>query len=98
MLTSVGLYVKMVDGEGQYALRIRFVRLRDDRTVLELPVQQVAWANPLDPLEIGVNFQQVPIEEEGMHEFQIYIDDVYVGRSPFSVKKFSPPNQTGGKL
>ncbi|MGB8539967.1 MAG: hypothetical protein WCD57_26315 [Acidobacteriaceae bacterium] len=96
--TSLGLYVKMIDGEGKYALRIRFVRVRDDKAVLDLPVQEVTWAKPLDPLEVGVNFQQVPIEEEGMHEFQIYMDDVYVGRAPFRVKKFTPPNQTGGKI
>ena len=96
--TNLGLFVKMIDGEGAYKLRIRFVRLRDDKTILELPIQQVTWPNRLEPIEFGVNFQQVPIEEEGMHEFQVFMDDVYVGRSPFAVKKTTPPNQTGGKI
>ena len=33
-----------------------------------------------------------------MHEFQIFMDDVYVGRSPFVVKLATPPNQTGGNI
>ena len=57
MATSIGLFVKMVDGEGTYKLRIRFVRLRDDKIVLEVPVQEFAWGNRLEPLEIGINFQ-----------------------------------------
>ena len=95
--TNVGLFVKMIDGEGAYAVRVRFVRLRDDKTILELPIQQITWTNRLEPIEYGVNFQQVPLEEEGMHEFQIFMNDVYVGRSSFTVKKVTPPNQTGGK-
>ena len=96
MATSIGLFVKMVDGEGTYKLRIRFVRLRDDKIALEVPVQEFAWGNRLEPLEIGINFQQVPIEEEGTHEFQVFVDELYVGRAPFAVKKITPPNLTGG--
>jgi hypothetical protein len=79
-------------------VRVRFVRLRDDKIVLELPVQQITWASRLEPIEFAVNFQQIPIEEEGMHEFQIFMDDVYVGRSPFVVKLATLPNQTGGNI
>jgi hypothetical protein len=96
--TSLGLFVKMIDGEGNYKLRIRFVRLSDDKVVLELPIQDVVWPSRLNPVEIGVNFGQVPIEEEGMHEFEIFMDDVYVGRSPFMVKKITPLDQTGGPI
>lgn len=95
---TLGLFVKMIDGEGAYELRVRFVRLRDDKIVLELPTQQITWPNRLEPIEFGVNFQQMPIEEEGIHEFQIFVNDVYVGRSPFAVKKITPPNQTGGTI
>jgi hypothetical protein len=95
---TLGLFVKMIDGEGAYEVRVRFVRLRDDRTVLEIPIQHVTWPSRLEPIEFGANFQQVPIEEEGMYEFQIFMDDVYVGRSPFTVKLTSPPNQTGGNI
>ncbi len=94
--TGLGLFVKMVDGEGTYKLRIRFVRLRDDKIVLEVPVQEFTWPSRLEPLEIGINFTQVPIEEEGTHEFQIFVDEIYVGRAPFAVKKITPPNQIGG--
>jgi hypothetical protein len=94
--SNVSLYVKMIDGSGSYQLRVRLVRLRDDKVVFELPVQTITWEN-VAPLEMGVNFGGVPFEEEGVHEFQIFMDDIYVGRSSFEVMKFQapiPPSRT----
>jgi hypothetical protein len=94
-----GLYVKMIDGEGSYNLRISLVRLRDDKILLSLPIPEFQWQNRFEPVELAVNVQQVHMEEEGMHEFQIFMDDsIYLGRAPFVVKKVVPPPQvqTGG--
>jgi hypothetical protein len=96
-----GLYVKMVDGEGSYNLRISLVRLRDDKILLNLTMAEIDWQSRLEPLELAVNFQQVSMEEEGMHEFQIFMDDsIYLGRAPFVVKRVVPPPQvqTGGTV
>ena len=93
----MGLYVKLIDGHGQYSALMRFVRMRDDKVILEVPNQTISWADPLAPIEIGVNFLGVPIEEEGMYEFQVFMDDVYVGRSSFVVK-LSPPPITKGEF
>jgi hypothetical protein len=94
-LMTMGLYVKLIDGEGAYRLQIRFVRVRDDKTLFVFPMQTAVWPVPFEPMEVCANFQ-VQLEEEGMHEFQVFADDIYVGRSSFVVKKIVITEQTGG--
>ena len=93
-----GLYIKMIDGEGHYSARIRLVRLRDEQVILSIPAIQFDWVTPFQPVELGINFPQVSIEEEGLHEFQIFMNDAYVGRTAFNVKKITPPVGTGGAV
>ena len=95
---AMGLYIKLIDGQGQYAnLRVRFVRLRDDNVILNFPLQEIDWKDEFDQIEIGANFQNILIEEEGFYEFQIFMGDIYLGRSSFTVNKMVPAQPTEGK-
>jgi len=53
MATSIGLFVKMVDGEGTYKLRIRFVRLRDDKIVRGFQSRSLLGGTASNHLKLG---------------------------------------------
>jgi hypothetical protein len=84
---QLALYIKLVDGEGEYQLRLRLVQMKDDTVLLDLPKQSISWPSGAAHVEIGLNLVQQEIKDEGSYEFQIFVDDVYVGRAPFKVTK-----------
>ena len=86
---SGGLYMKLVDGSGSYRINVRLVRMRDDSTVHEVAAR-VDWANP-GPLDIGINFYGIQLREYGQYEFQAFADDVYMGRTFFTVTRMVVP-------
>lgn len=98
VLNSVGLYAKMVEGVGKYNFRIRLVNLRDEAPVLEIGIAG-DWKDPDFPMELGVNFGGIPIAEFGTYEFQLYADDVFLGRALLRAIKLQipPPGPTGGR-
>ena len=54
------------------------------------------WSNPDEPMELGVNFAGIPIVEFGTYEFQLYADDVFLGRALLKTNKLQLP--PGGPL
>jgi uncharacterized protein DUF6941 len=91
---NVGLYAKMVDGDGPYEIKIRMVNLKDESPVFEGTLQ-AQWQVAEDPLEVALNLQGVPITEFGTYEFQLYANDVFLGRTVIKVQKFQPPVAPG---
>jgi len=45
------------------------------------------WANPQAPFELGINFRGLVIPDFGNYEFQIYADDIYLGRAVFALDR-----------
>jgi hypothetical protein len=80
VLHSVGLYAKLVEGYGAYEIRVRLVNLKDESPVLEIkaPTQ---WNDPDGPMELGFNFAGIPLGAFGIYEFQLYANDVFLGRA-----------------
>ncbi len=96
-LNSLGLYAKLVEGAGQYEIRVRLVNLKDESPVMEVKVTP-QWANPNDPMELGFNFAGIPITEFGTYEFQLYANDIFLGRALLRAVKFQlPPMGPGGR-
>ncbi len=89
-MAGLGVYAKLVEGSGKYALRIRMVNLKDEAQVLDISVPG-NWAVAEAPLEFGVNFRGIQIPEFGTYEFQLYADDVYMGRAVFTVARLELP-------
>lgn len=96
-LNNVGLYAKMVEGAGKYSFRIRLVNLKDESPVLEIGIDG-DWSKPDFPMELGVNLAGVPIAEFGTYEFQLYCDDIFLGRALLKADKLQlpRPGQTRG--
>jgi hypothetical protein len=89
-IAGLGLYAKMVEGSGAYSFRIRLVSLKDESQILDMTVP-ANWSSPESPLEIGANFRGVPIPDFGDYEFQLFGNEVYLGRAVFNVAKFELP-------
>jgi hypothetical protein len=87
---NVALYAKMVEGNGQYTFKIRMVNLKDETPVVQVPITG-NWANPQGPFELGVNFRGLVIPQFGTYEFQIYANDVYLGRAVFTLENMPFP-------
>jgi hypothetical protein len=89
-INNLGLYAKLVEGSGSYEMKVRLVNLKDESPVMEIKVT-VQWNKPDDPMELGINFAGIPIREFGTYEFQLYANDVFVGRALVKAAKFQLP-------
>jgi hypothetical protein len=90
MLNSVGLYAKLVEGSGQYAIKVRLVNLKDESLIMEIRAD-AEWNVPDDPMELGFNFAGIPLGDFGTYEFQLYANDVYLGRAVLKAIKLQLP-------
>ena len=91
VINSIGLYAKMVEGAGEYAIKLRMVSLKDEARVIEI-ASQANWIAPNDPLELGINFAGLPISEFGVYEFQLYANDIYLGRAIIRANRLEVPS------
>jgi hypothetical protein len=81
---------KLVEGSGHYDVKVRLVNLKDESPVMELNAA-AEWSKPEIPMELGLNFSGIPVPEFGTYEFQLYANDVYVGRAVITATKIQLP-------
>ena len=79
-INSLGLYAKLVEGSGSYEMKVRLVNLKDESPVMEIKAT-AQWNKPDEPMELGMNFAGIPLAEFGTYEFQLYANNVFVGRA-----------------
>ncbi len=89
-VNSLGLYAKLVEGSGPYEFRVRLVNLKDESPVMEIKVT-TKWSDPDGPLDLGFNFAGIPIAEFGIYEFQLYANEVFLGRALLKAAKLQHP-------
>lgn len=88
---NCALYVKLADAVGDYGLRIRFVNLKGEVLVNELPAINAKFTDPLIPAEVAVNMMGFLVPEEGKYEFQLYANDIYLSRITMGAKRIGGP-------
>lgn len=89
-LNSVGLYAKLVEGSGLYEIRVRLVNLKDESLVMEIKAS-AQWNNPDEPMELAFNFAGVPLGAFGTYEFQLYANDIFLGRALLKADRLELP-------
>lgn len=89
-INSVGLYAKLVEGAGPYTVKMRMVNLKDESPIMEVSAN-AGWNVPDAPLELGINLHGIPIPEFGTYEFQLFANDIYLGRALISARKLEAP-------
>lgn len=90
LLNSVGLYAKLVEGSGTYQIRVRLVNLKDESPVVEIKAT-AQWIDLDGPMEMAFNFQGIPLGAFGTYEFQLYANDIFLGRAILRAEKLQLP-------
>jgi hypothetical protein len=90
ILHSIGLYAKLVEGSGSYEMKVRLVNLKDESPVMEIKVG-AKWTMPDAPMELAFNMSGIPIGQFGVYEFQLYANDIFLGRSLMKADKLELP-------
>jgi uncharacterized protein DUF6941 len=86
----VGFYARLTDLEGDYRFQIRIVRLVEESEEVMGGAEAPFRADDrLAILEMAVNLPFVPLVAPGSYEFQLFSDDVYLGRATLNVQQSS---------
>jgi hypothetical protein len=88
-LLNCAIYAKLADAEGRYTLRLRVVSLSDESLLGEI-VFGGNVPTQLEPSEFGVQLMGIPIPAPGKYEFQMYANDVYLGRVTLTALQVEP--------
>jgi hypothetical protein len=85
-LRPIGFYARLTDLEGHYHFTLRIVRLDGEKEELMAGAEfEYKADDPLGILEIALNLPSVPFTTPGRYEFQLYTEDIYVGRAVLNV-------------
>lgn len=86
---QLSVYARVIDAQGNYAIRLELVRLETMEVIGEAPVQ-VAIPDRLRYHELGFVLNRVIFPAPGQYEFRLYADDAFLGHQAFEVIQ-SPP-------
>lgn len=79
---NLALFARLTDAEGKYRFRTDVVNLNEDKTVLSLPpTVDLEAKDQLAFVELVMQIQGLPIPSPGKYEFQLWGNDVYLGRT-----------------
>lgn len=95
-ISGVGVYAKLVEGGGEYAFRIRLVSLKDESPLLDVTAP-AKWELSEAPYELGINFRGLLFPAFGDYEFQLFANDIYLGRALLRVEKMVMPPTIGSQ-
>jgi hypothetical protein len=80
----VWVFAKLADAEGEYKFRVEVVRLESDRPVGRAISPNAEVPSRLQNIDLVLRLP-IPFEELGTYEFQLYANDVWIGRTKLSV-------------
>jgi hypothetical protein len=92
-LSNLGLYAKLADGHGDYEFRLRVVSLKDEKSLVDL-IHKAHWATG-DVYNLLVNIKGLRFPSFGSYEFQIFVQNVYLGRAVLKIGELKLPPQQG---
>jgi hypothetical protein len=94
-ISNLGLYAKLVEGSGAYEIKVGLVNLKDESPLIDMKMQ-VEWKND-GPLDLGMNIAGILLPTFGVYEFQLYADDVFLGRTVIRAERLELPVPGAGK-
>jgi hypothetical protein len=78
----IGFYARLTDLEGKYRFSVRVVRIDGQKEEFVAGAEVDFTAdNRLGILELALNLPPLPFPNPGRYEFQLFADDVYLGRA-----------------
>jgi len=95
IVMSIGFYAKMTDLEGIYRFSIRVVRISVESEIVvsggDIQMEQPV-TDRLANLDITLNLQTV-FPNFGKYEFQLFANDMYIGRAVVNCREREAPSQ-----
>ena len=79
---NLSVFARLTDAEGKYRFRIDVVNLNENKTILSLPpTNELEAKDQLAFVDLVLQIQGLPIPSPGKYEFQLWGNDVYLGRT-----------------
>lgn len=78
----VALYARLYDAEGEYDVRVEYVKLSDE-SVLARANGKLQVRDRRKPVEFALALSSIPIPEPGEYEFRLWIGNRYIQKVRF---------------
>jgi hypothetical protein len=85
VINSMGLYARLIDGEGIYRFRFDLVHLPSDDKIASATTPEFPVTDRLLPMELVVQIPGIKFDRAGKYEIQMYADDVFLGHTSVDV-------------
>lgn len=72
------VYIVLGEVMGRIKLQLRFVNLKDNRTLMESAEVPIQSQDPLTPVDIALTVPPLPLPEEGIYAFECYADGALI--------------------
>ncbi len=92
---QIYIYIALTNGHGRYKTEIRFVSLESGEIIAGME-GQLDFANPLQVVEVNLQWQNLKFNLPGDYEVEILCDRVQIGARKFVVvsqQQNTPPEQ-----
>jgi len=73
------VFILLGEVMGEIELQLRFVHLKDNRTLMESARMKIRTEDPLTPADIAIQVPPLPLPEAGVYGFECYADDMLIG-------------------
>jgi hypothetical protein len=85
---GLGFFARLTDAEGHYQFTIREVYLGEQEKVLgRVDVNPIDAVDRLGMIHLSLNLPPLPFPDFGRYEFQLFADEIYLGRATLQVKQ-----------
>ena len=86
-LQPVWVFAKLTDASGEYTFRVEIVKLESDKFIGRMVTPKSMIKDRLKPVDIVLRLPPFPLSELGTYEFQLFANDVWIGRTLLYVEK-----------
>jgi hypothetical protein len=84
----LGFYARLTDAEGEYKFTVRIVYVGDEEQIVAgLESETVSVQDRLEVFNLALNLPPVPFPKFGRYEFQLFANNVFIGRAVISALK-----------
>lgn len=80
---SLWVYAKLADGAGKYSVRIKYVDVEGNKTLLNIVAPLAIDWKQGNTFDVSIRQVGLPMPHAGRYEFQIFLNDNFVGMAAF---------------
>lgn len=87
-LPGFWVYARLTDAEGDYTFKLRFIYLDEEQLLAEITTIKVHAPDRLGFLDLTLPLPPLfPVPKPGRYEFQLYAEEVYIGRTTIQAEE-----------